>query len=199
MNTGHWTRRRGRARYCIDGTEQTEPVFQMPYGRLMGDHTFPGSKDPATALYVFRDGRDVACSVWNWSKFRRKDDESMSLIEFLQAPIDWRGSPGHRMAPKDNYTIFDHWRDHVSAWAASGALLVRYERLIADPGAVIARIARRFSLDVLEAAELPSAVGWNPSDGKPKVGNWRSDMSEEGQRLFDAKVRASHPGRWGDL
>lgn len=196
-NTGHWTQRKKAARYCIDGVEQPRDKIEMPYGRLMGNHMFPDMvSKPSRAVYIVRDGRDVALSFWNWKKFRRADQVDMELPIFLRTPIDWQGSPGYRCPPKKRYVLFDHWRDHVSAWHETGALIVRYEELVQDPSSVVERVSKKFDLRIFDPGSVPSAVGWNPSSGRPRIGVWKDELPEDSKELFDKKVPADHPGRW---
>lgn len=196
-NTGHWTQRKHSAKYCVDGVEQEDPVLKMPYGRLMGNHMFPNMVPKVSrAVYVVRDGRDMALSFWNWKKFRATEQADMPLTEFLRTPIDWRGSPGYRRILKKRYVLFDHWRDHVSAWLKTDALWIRYENLVKSPEKVVAKVARHFDLRVFDDGSLPDAVGWNPSGGRPRVGVWRDELPKDSKGLFDKKVPADHPGRW---
>jgi hypothetical protein len=83
--------------------------------------------DSATAIYVVRDGRAALVSYWNFlRKVRRRHD--LTLGEVI------RGSA----------TKFGSWSTHVQRWAPSsrpGTLLLRYEDLVENTDASVARIA----------------------------------------------------------
>lgn len=171
-------------------------MVHCPYMGVLGNHAFPseGPKGSGRPIYILRDGRDVALSFWRWPKIRRSADQT--LEEFLAEPIDWRGSPGSRVAVCRGYTLFDHWRDHVDAWVKRGVLCVRYENLVRDPQAVVRRVAKRLKLPIVGPTRLPKPVGWNPSQGAPNLGTWRDELPESSQALFEDKVPANHVGRW---
>lgn len=194
--TGHWTQRTKAAEYRSPSGASRSDVIDIPYYAVLGTHDFPRSRQRVPIVYIMRDGRDVALSFYRWPNLRHVAQAELSLTEFLRAPIDWRGTPGRRWQQKPGYTLFDHWRDHVNAWAATGAILVRYELLVADPQAAVARVAKRLDLRQTRQIDLPAAVGWNPSSGRPRVGAWREEMPTEALRLFDEKVPRDHVGRW---
>ena len=198
-NTGHWTKRQSAGRYCVDGKEQEGGELAMPYGKLVGSHVLPYQADLSKqVVYIYRDGRDVAVSFWNWKKFHSTNfPKTISFEEYIRAEIDWRGSPGWKWDRHDlGYGLFDHWRDHVEEWLMSGVFCVRYEELVADPKPIIEAIAERYGLEIVGDSALPGPVGWNPSMGKARVGAWREMFSSALVELFDERVPKDHPGRW---
>ena len=197
-NTGHWTKRQSAGRYCVDGKDQGDGEIAIPYGHLVGSHVFPHNVDPSQDVYVYRDGRDVAASFWNWKKFRsRRFPETITFEEYVRAEIDWRGSPGWRWDHHEpGYTLFDHWRDHVAQWLKVGVCCVRYEELVSDPKSTIEGVAMYHRLEIVGGSALPGPVGWNPSMGLPRIGTWRQVFSPALAELFDEKVPKDHSGRW---
>ena len=83
--------------------------------------------DRAPAIYVVRDGRAALVSYWNYlRKFRQRQDLT------LQDVIRGRG------------TRFGSWSLHLQQWAPltrPRTLLLRYEDLVDDPDAAVAKIA----------------------------------------------------------
>jgi len=195
-STGHWSQRGLPANYKSARGRSKPETVEIPYFAVLGTHNFPSGRHHARTVYIMRDGRDVAMSFYRWPNLRHPDQADLPLMDFLRVDIDWRGTPGRKWQPRRGYTIFDHWRDHVAAWHKTGAIIVRYEHLVHDPHAVVRRIARKLEMKMVAKVQLPGAVGWNPSSGKPRVGTWRKEMPREGAVLFDAKVPQSHIGRW---
>lgn len=195
-NLGHWSQRSGPDRFQFRGQQHQEPApLRIPYGRLLGGHAFTPPSS-AGAVYIVRDGRDVALSCYRWARFRPRQQAALTIGEYLRKPIDWEGSPGWRAAPRR--TLFAHWCDHVAQWLDSGAIIVRYEELVADPNGVLQRVAA--AIDGLgPAREVKSTrpVGWSPS-AHSSVGaqRWQREMRPEDAKLFDEIVPLAFRGRW---
>lgn len=212
VRTGHWSRRADalppKAGFTYGGLTQTDPGTLVPYGKLLGSHRLPPPADVSRAVYIYRDGRDVALSVYAWTRFRRHDQEELSLEQYLARPIDWVGSPGHRRASRasalataDPETLFEHWRRHVSVWLATEALAVRYEDLVRWPFKELGRISDHFGLSGTAGAERMGPVGWNATQAAPekaelRLAKWRSRMSSRALAMYDATVPRDFKGRW---
>lgn len=192
--TGHWSQRKPPARYVIDGDDQLGDTLEIPYGSVLGHHRLPGASI-SKAVYVVRDGRDVALSTYRWAKMRRPEQEDMTFSEFVRHDIDWRGAPWRQVEPEPGYTFWHHWRDHVRAWTNTSVLLIRYEGISEDAIRAVERVSRRFNIPQVPGWKPPGPVGWEPSKA-PKAGAWRRDMSPEDVALFNAIVPADHPGRF---
>lgn len=109
-----------------------------PYGQLFGHHFFPTNNNfKAPGVYIIRDGRAVAFSVWNTHNFLHKDIEGkISFSKFLRTPLDWFGSPSKKT--QLNMNIFEHWEKHCSDWlkfseSQKGLLIIYYEDLKNNP------------------------------------------------------------------
>ena len=95
----------------------------------------------AERIYVARDGRDVLCSLHLW---RQEWDASArcSLSEFLRQEnrgVNW----------------VRRWAEHVRCWLAEPEVhVLRYEEVVADPAAAVARIAAWAGLTPVGAEPL---------------------------------------------
>ena len=79
---GHWA-----ARFRIPG---------YPWARLCGGHGFY-REGRGRCVYVYRDGRDVAVSVFRTKGFLHPDWGALTFSEFLRTPLDWKGTPYARV------------------------------------------------------------------------------------------------------
>lgn len=191
--TGHWSQRAGAAPYLKDGVEVSGDI-EMPYARLLGDHCFPAeSRYEGRFLYIVRDGRDVALSMYAWPKMRPVQHRSMSFAHYLRTPIDWRGSPGARH--RGGRTLWAHWRDHVAQWLDHADLVTRYEDLVLHPARELARIGSWLGR-APNPTDTGEPVGWNPSPPAKRVSRWRGRMDADDVHLFDWIVPPEFPGRF---
>jgi hypothetical protein len=185
--TGHWSRRLDPATFSLDG----EPSRVIPYADLFGHHLHPSAGVAPQAVYIYRDGRAVARSVYRWTKMRHPDQERLSLDDWCRRPLDWSGHPGIR---GNSETIFHNWKAHLDAWHCSGALLVCYEDLVDDPEDVLGMIRRYFSLTDHGGAVDPTLpVGWNASS-MPDPFAWKRELSGETFDLYN-RIVGKHWGR----
>ena len=204
--TGHWSRRSDRSRapgadFVYEGHDTPGVVGTtlVPYGKLLGHHKLPPRFHHGGPIYIFRDGRDVALSVYDWTRFRPAALEELAFEKYIQRPIDWEGSPGHRARPRE--TLFAHWKRHVSTWLAADVFPVRYESLVQDPMRELVRIGEHFGLKVLPGVERMGPVGWNASSATPeqvekRLAKWRTKMSPRVVAVYDALVPKDFVGRW---
>lgn len=191
--TGHWTDRKPAARYQVDGRPDVNPEVTIPYADILGDHRFPTPGGPLRIVYIIRDGRDVALSMFRWPKMAAP--RGMSFNQWIHADIDWRGTPGHRTPTRHGYTVWHHWRDHVQAWAEEpGVLPVFYDDLVLAPHAVVKAVALHFDITPVDGWAPPGMTGWNA--GKtPRVAAWKREMSEPDRDFFDSIVPYDFIGR----
>ena len=118
------------------------------YGQLFGSHFFPKKKyQKLPFIYVYRDGRAVANSIWRTDNFLNAEDSQLTFHEFLNQKLDWEGSTGTRVQP--TMTIAQHWYKHVSEWQrfieqCPQALMISYEDVLSDPSAVYSQIYSKF-------------------------------------------------------
>ena len=119
-----------------------------PYGKLFGSHLFGNLiNTPNRKIYIIRDGRSVAYSVWKTDNFIHKDLQEISFKEFLRTKIDWHGTPALESLPK--YTIIEHWHMHVNSWLElekkdNNLLVIYYEDLVSNPYDIYLKIHDKF-------------------------------------------------------
>ena len=165
----------------LRGVEQT-PETGFVLGAAL--RAFP----QATAVHVVRDGRDVVSSLLErgWLSARRSDESDDANLSYGVHPRFW-------VEPErlDEFTTVSDARRAAWAWrryvtAASAApertVALRYEELVADPGAATAPLARILGVGT---EELEDAFAHARTDS---VGRWRRDLSAE--QLADVEAEA---------
>jgi hypothetical protein len=122
------------------GTLTAADCERFPAPRIMKSHLPYGwLPRPARTVYLWRDGRDVAVSYFHFyrSHLGYRDDFASFFRRFLRGDLQYRS-----------------WFDHVAGWTAHAAepelLIVRYEEMLADRGAVLRRLAEHLGLAVSE-------------------------------------------------
>jgi hypothetical protein len=179
VNWGHWSNRKINS----EGN---------PYGKLFGSHHFPKKKyKKEFKIYIVRDGRAVAYSIWKTPNFIHKDLKNISFHDFLNLQLDWKGTPATKSEPK--LSILEHWYEHVKAWEEASLeddnlLLVKYEELIKNPYSVYLQIQNKFfrknkllSLNELDIIKKP--VGLLPN--KAIVNSWEKEFSDKDKLLYE--------------
>lgn len=184
-------------------------IRRIPRPRLIKSHECfePRYK---RVIYIVRDPRDVAVSVYHECLKQRWIPDGYPLAAFAERWADGHWEPE-----------FGTWREHVQSWLAlrqgdSEFLLVRYEDLHADAAEELAKIAGFLGLeksrdDISRAIELSSAHRmralekkqqrwWVTTRGtrpdkpfvrKAKVGDWKTALPRESAELIEAA--------WGPL
>lgn len=169
---GHWAHR--------------ATVPESEHGKLAGHHGPPQwGYDTTHSIYIYRDGRAVAASLWRSPHFKNPDWADMTLGEFVRRPLDWQYSPGYRAWASAN--VIEHWRDHLAEWAKSKVLRVRYEDLVQHPEHFLEMFQYRFGLQRPDQWTVQrELVGWFPSGGA--LDGWRVLWSEEDTDWFYAII-----------
>lgn len=195
--TGHWSQRKNATRFSLDGDDVQEVNFVNPYAKLLGNHQPPPGS--GKCLYVYRDGRDVASSLFNWPKARHISDGRIEFSVFVRKNLDWWGSPGTQELPKRNRHLFYYWMKHLRIWRrarGNRVMLVCYEDLVINPTAVLRDIATWLGVPAPDTSALVEPTGWNTS-GQIKVSKWKETWSDADKAFYDAVVPADFFGRWG--
>jgi hypothetical protein len=164
------------------------------HGKLLGDHGF--YRKGLKGIYIFRDGRDVALSLWRSKMFIHPDDRGLSLPEYLRKPIDWLGSP----ARKDGHgwTVFEHWKRHLDSWAhKDGVYYLAFEFLVNYQEESIKLIAKNAGIELEKFVPVSGLVGLTPNEGRCMA--WKDYFTEGDRRLFDSIVPKTHYGRLSEL
>ena len=132
---GHWT-------------FQKKNKYNNPYGKLFGHHHFPTGdekKNKQPMIYIYRDPRAVALSIWKTDNFINPVYRGISFSDFLRIKLDWYGTPSIRTEPK--WTVAQHWFNHVHAWHQldnPNLLIIRYEDLKDDAEKIYDQILKKF-------------------------------------------------------
>jgi hypothetical protein len=177
---GHWSNRKVKQ----DGN---------PYGKLFGHHFFPTKSNfRSPGIYIIRDGRAVAYSIWKTQNFLHKDiDGKLGFSEFIDTPLDWYGSPSKKSNLDLN--IFEHWEKHCSEWIVFSKnqkklLVVFYEDLKNNPYQVYEEILKfnfkmNRKLDSKEIDKIIKPIGLLPNEGK--INSWKSVTTYSDLRAFE--------------
>jgi hypothetical protein len=185
----------------------SKAIKRLPRPRLIKSHEYFDPRYPKV-IYVVRDPRDVALSLYHSRRKYRSIDDSYPLERFVS----------ERFLPGD---LDVSWSEHVGSWLATrlhhpGFLLVRYEDLRQDPLRELQRIANflgvtadsraltqaveRSSAQRLRELERVEHEQWAgtrgkradvPFVGEAVAGGWK-------QKLPDAS-RALIESHWGHL
>lgn len=168
IKSGHWANR--------------HKIPPTPAFRLRGGHHFYRG---ACGIYVYRDGRDVAASLWNTKELQHPDWAELSFSEFLQKPLDWKGSPGRKADTDMN--IVQHWLAHVKSWKnKKDVFVLAYEEMLDKPRECLFSIAKFFELDEpdnLLEFELPTEP-CAPFAEVGGYGKWRDVFSADDLEYF---------------
>lgn len=170
------------------------PVPPVPNGQLSGHHGPPDWGIEHPAVYVYRDGRAVAASLWRSPHFKHPRWNNGSFTDFLHAPLDWAYTPGQRAWPGQN--VIQHWVSHLQEWVGQGVLMVSYEQLCETPQHFLEMFMYRFNLPQPKRPwHMPvRLVGHFPSGGV-RTG-WRDVWSDEDERWYFEQVPAGFFGVW---
>lgn len=174
---GHWSNRKINS----EGNK---------YGRLFGNHNFPNkNQNNLPKIYIYRDGRAVAYSIWKTENFLHKNLKDVSFDDFLNKKIDWYGSPANKS--EENRTIFEHWAEHFSSWKIfaqrENILLIKYEDLIERPGEQYIKIQKQFFRHKKikknqEIRIIKEPIGLLPN--KAVINSWNEKISKKNLDYF---------------
>ncbi|MFK5879878.1 MAG: sulfotransferase domain-containing protein [Flavobacteriaceae bacterium] len=162
-----------------------------PYGKIFGNHLFPPNiNDSSRKVYIKRDGRAVAYSMWKTPNFIHKNLKNISFQDFLELKIDWIGTPSNKANP--DLTILEHWCKHVRSWEYyerinDNTLIVRYEDLIDNPYEQYLKIYKKFFnykklLTKDEITIIDKPVGLLPN--MAKVDSWKEEFNKSNNEMY---------------
>jgi hypothetical protein len=137
------------------GRHRDIPAMLPDGGRLIKSHerrAAPYASTYRRAVYLVRDGRDVAVSYYDWhvSRGYNVGDFANFLSRFLSGTLDGYG----------------RWHEHVRSWLmsplmqANSLLVIRYEDLRERPEENLARVAEFIGLNVTHE-QVEEAVSRN--------------------------------------
>jgi hypothetical protein len=179
VSTGHWAQR--------------YRIAPGP-GWIFARHHIHACYRGQRGLYIYRDGRDVAVSLWRSKTFQHPTWGNLSFSEFLQRPLDWTETPRQQAAPR--LTIAEHWRQHVDGWLGGhpGVCCVRYENLLRNPAPVLDRIGAFIKRDVRSYQLQREPVGPDTHGGG--WGAWRDVFTADDLTYFYSIVPNDHEALW---
>ena len=168
----------------VAGGHWGNPVFlpKTDYGQLFGGHGADGDP-PYPSIYLFRDGRDVAVSLWRTKSLQHPSWRGLSFSEFLRKPLDWAGTPGIK---GEGVCVAQAWRDHLIQWGFKDAVHVRYEDLIRSPVVMLSRLGVSLGIKSWEYKPVREKMGIEPHEGI--AGGWREVFSKEDMEFFHTIV-----------
>jgi len=155
---------------------------------LQHGHTAPGPSIEES-IYIYRDGRAVAASIWSSEYFR--PDDNVEFSEFLKLPLDWRFTTAR--ATVSELTLPEHWMEMLDIWRGTDPYLIRYEDLVLNPEKELLAIGERFGLKSPDSIILPDHdVGFSPSSNK--IDGWKKLFTDQDLDFFFSKVPNDY---WG--
>jgi hypothetical protein len=161
-------------------------------------------------IYIVRDPRDVAVSMYYYSIKRKNISDGYAMEEFVP-----------RFMAGEFLEDWGSWDEHVSSWRAtregkSGFLLLRYEDMLANPVSELTKVATFINLDIsggtveravklssaehMQELEKTQSAAWTLTKNtrtdiafvrKARAGSWESELPP----MCVAKIEAA----WGPL
>ena len=184
VNWGHWSNRLVNSK-------------GNPFGKLFGNHYFADkNNNNEPKIYIVRDGRAVAYSVWKTPNFLHKNISDLNFREFLKTPIDWYGTPSTKTVAK--FTIMEHWAQHVESWYKlaklnNNVLIIKYEDLVTEPYVQYVNIHNKFFKKTQfrrpnEINIIERPVGLLPN--KAKIDSWESMFDQDGLEFYNKLLKS---------
>ncbi len=191
-------------------SQSNRALKHTPRPRIVKTHQYFDHRDPKT-IYIVRDPRDIALAYYDFQRKYMQIDNDYPLERYVDDFVSGR------LISADWGT----WAENVASWISTRGqrkefLLLRYEDMIKDTAAELARIAVFLGIEPLPA-RLQKAIELSSSDrmrelekleahqwvatrnrrkdipfvGRAKSGGWRTSLPERCVRQIEAA--------WGDL
>lgn len=181
----------------------------LPRPRVLKSHEYFDPRYQKT-IYIVRDPRDVAVSMYHYSIKRRTIPEDQPISSFIPGFLQGRF-----------FVDWATWAEHVASWYATRLhrndfVLMRYEDMLTDPVNELKKVCLLLNIEpdasrLTRAVDLSSAgrmrelehaqsKEWkltrNTRQDKPfireaKKGTWRDQLPSDSVRLIESA--------WGDL
>ena len=148
----------------IEQNEDRSIAFPEGSLPIIKTHTFHKGNNPV--IYVVRDGRAAAVSLWEFT------NPKVSMTNIIQGK--------HK---------FGMWCDHIESWnpiSRPNTLLLKYEDILNNFDGVLFQLSTFLNQDII-SNELPSRDAIAGNDGKwvRKKTDWRSVLSEADLKIFN--------------
>jgi hypothetical protein len=164
---------------------------RVPSPRVIKSHQYFDHRYPKV-LYITRDPRDVAVSYYNFSRKYRHIADDYLLEQYVHGFVT-----GTLLS-----SAWGTWAENVGTWVAARNgqptfLLLRYEDLIADAQAELAKVARFFGVEASPAA-LSRAIENSSADHlreleKKEGGQWVTTKNKRSDIPF---IGSAAVGKW---
>lgn len=152
--------------------------------RILKSHE-PFCEEYPRAIYLYRDGRDVSVSYYDF--YVKLEGYQEDFVEFL-----------NRMLQGD--LPYGSWQDHVSSWLFRGdkesVLAVSYEKLCEDTQKELERVGTFLELSWTES-EIRSAIARSTLE-KQRNDYYRYKQETHWKRGFRGGVKGT-PGKWREV
>ncbi|MHA1830036.1 MAG: sulfotransferase domain-containing protein [Candidatus Helarchaeota archaeon] len=172
------TFRNGRYGHYLDRKKLPE----TDYGKLIAGHNIKKLKpEHGFFIYLIRDPRGVALSIWKTKTFLNPKMRNLSFSDYLRTPLDWIMTPSH--PTKKGKTIFEHWYYCITTWFSynennKNILTVYYEELVEHPKRVMDFIKNSFGLVYNDRYHrIHELIGIEPNEGK--IDAWKQYFTDD--------------------
>jgi hypothetical protein len=165
-------------------------LLSLAKPRILKSHEYFDPRYKKT-IYIVRDPRDVALSLYHYSIKRRDIPDAYPVEEFVP-----------RFVAGEFFEDFGSWKEHVLSWHATrkdtrGFLFLRYEDLLADTARELTKIASALQLDparekLERVVELSSAAHMRNLEKKHSA-EWKLTKNTRQDIPF---IREANSGGW---
>jgi hypothetical protein len=175
------------------GGHRGGPEIVSGGGRLVKSHELPRfvgfRRNRPRVVLLVRDGRDVGLSYFH--HLRRRGTAGEDFAAYWDDYVAGRAS------------VFGSWQGYIREWldqARTGEVLtVKYEDLLADPAAELARINTRFGLGLSDAAIRTALQASTPEAMRAKEASSQLiEAQTSGGTRATSFVRQAKAGGWRD-
>ena len=162
----------------------------MPRPRVIKSHFVFDPRYPRV-IYIVRDPRDVVLSEYHYQRKTRRIDDQLPLERYVS-----------RFLTGETYPENGSWGEHVASWIVARDsdarfLLLRYEALLVNATAELARIARFLKISATPD-RLSEIVKLSSADRMRELEAKQSDASSlmKGSRKDVPFIRSAKSGGW---
>jgi sulfotransferase family protein len=177
-------------------------LMRFPRPRILKSHE-PFDPRYKKVIYIVRDPRDVAVSLYHYSRKRRDIPDGYPMDEFVV-----------RYMRGDFFDFCGTWQQHVASWLYTQPdrqlLWLRYEDMLSQPGAALTKIAEFMGVAVtperiasaidassyehMRTMEQERGQRWKMIKGtrpdipfirKAAKGAWKSELSKDSQQRIE--------------
>jgi len=179
-------------RWIPDSEAQSSLYLRkIPRPRVIKSHAYFDHRYPRV-IYIVRDPRDVALSYYNFARKYRQIEDRYPLASYVSDFVNGR------ISSRDWGT----WGENVGTWLISkfeqpDFLLLRYEDMVAEPEAELAKVAAFFKVSP-DPARLRTAVERSAADRMRELekSQGREWVSTRGKRPDIPFIGKAVSGSW---